>query len=309
VASNLASRLRIRELTVLLSVVLTVLGMASCSRPATQETVTPQTATPETTRSAKATPEASNTQSVPSDRCELKPSASNTGSTGPLKNSSTTVLNNGQTLENVRVKELEIRGKDVTVRNVEATGYILVTGDDALIDHVSTPGIGISSASGITVQYTNIGNGDGDGIHVTSDGGRLIRNVVLKYNFIHSPKVPDDAHYDGTQVRGVKGLVISCSMYDPGKYRDPYNAAIYLEDANGGNTKVSIEHNWLYGFGFSVMIDSPKTRIIGNRIGGDVHWGTCDLGDSVSVSSLKIRDNINDQTHKHESMCSEASKR
>ena len=57
------------------------------------------------------------------------------------------------------------------------------------------------------------------------------------------------------------------------------------------------------------MIDSPRTRIIKNRIGGDIHWGTCDLGDSVSVSSLKIRDNINDETAEPEPMCSEASKR
>jgi hypothetical protein len=307
VASNLASRLRIHQLTVLLRVAivsaLIVLGTASCSRLPTPQPAAPETAAPET-----AAPESSNTRSVP-DRCVTKPSASNTGATGPLKDSRATVLKNGQTLENVRVKELEIQGKGVTVRNVEATGYILITGDDALIDHVSARGIGISSASGTTVQYANIGNGDGDGIHVTSDGGRLIKNVVLKYNFIHSPKVPDDAHYDGTQVRGVKGLVISCSTYDPGRYRDPFNAAIYIEDANGGNTKVSIEHNWLYGFGFSVMIDSPKTRIVGNRVGGDIHWDTCDLGDSVRLSSLKIRDNINDETHKPEPMCSEASKR
>jgi Right handed beta helix region len=183
------------------------------------------------------------------------------------------------------------------------------TGNNAILDHVSATGIAISSATGSTVQYSNIGKSPEDGIHITSDRGSMVKNVVLSHNFIHSPKVPETAHYDGTQVRGVKGLVISCSTYDPGKYQTPFNAAIYLEDANGGNTNVSIEDNWLYGFGFSVMIDAPKTRIIGNRVGGDIHWGTCYLSDSVSVSSLRIRDNINEKTHKPEPMCSEASRR
>jgi hypothetical protein len=256
-----------------------------------------------------AAPKASTTPSVPIDSCETKPSASNTGPNGRLRDDSTTVLKNGQTLENARVKGLEIRGKDVTVRNVEVQGSVFITGDTATLDHVSADGIAISSASGTQVQFSNIAKSPEDGIHITSDRGRMVRSVVLSHNFIHTPKVPNSAHYDGTQVRGVRGLIISCSTYDPGKYRNPYNAAVYLEDANGGNTKVSIENNWLYGFGFSVMIDSSKTRIVGNRIGGDIHWGTCDLGDSVSVSSLKIRDNINDETQEPEPMCSEASKR
>lgn len=307
-ASNLGSRLRIHEMTVLLCIAtvaaMTALGTASCSEqptpePATQKTVTTQTPAPK----------ASDTQSVPNNSCETKPSASNTGSTGHLENSSITVANNGQKLENVRVKELEVRGKNVILRNVEVTGSILITGNNAMLDHVSTTGIGISSASGAMVQYSNIAKSEEDGIHITSDRGSMVKDVILSHNFIHSPKVPESAHYDGTQVRGVKGLTISCSTYDPGKYRSPYNAAIYVEDANGGNTKVSIENNWLYGFGFSVMIDSPRTQIVGNRVGGDIHWGTCDLGDSVSVSSLKIRDNIDDETQEPEPMCSEASKR
>jgi hypothetical protein len=288
---------------------MTALGTASCSGQPTPEPATQKTETQKTVTTQTPTPNASNTQSVPSDSCETKPSASNTGPTGHLKDSSTTVLNNGQKLENVRVRELEVRGKNVILRNVEVTGSILITGNNAMLDHISSTGIGISSAAGTTVQYSNIAKSDEDGIHITSDRGSTVKNVILSHNFIHNPKVPESAHYDGTQVRGVKGLVISCSTYDPGRYRTPYNAAIYLEDANGGNTKVSIENNWLYGFGFSVMIDSPKTRIIGNRVGGDIHWGTCDLGDSVSVSSLKIRDNINDKTQKPEPMCSEASKR
>ena len=243
-ASNLWSRLRIHELTVLLCIAtvaaMTALGTASCSGPPTPGPATQKTATQETVTTPTSKPEATNTEGDSSDSCETKPSASNSGATGQLKDSSTTILNNGQKLENVRVKGLEIRGKDVKVRNVEVTTDIFITGDNAMLDHVSATGIAISSASGAIVQYSNIGKSSEDGIHITSDRGRMVKNVLLTHNFVHSPKVPESAHYDGTQVRGVKGLVISCSTYDPGKYRNPYNAAIYLEDANGGNTKVSM---------------------------------------------------------------------
>jgi hypothetical protein len=260
------------------------------------------------TGSGPSTPQTSHIPIVANGPCAIKPSATNTGPAGDLHDSPITVVKDGQTIEDARVGRLEIRGRAVTVRNVEATGNILVTGDGALIDHVSAAGIAISSASGTTVQYADIGNGAGDGIHITSDRGRLVQNVVLKYNFVHSPRVPDDAHYDGTQVRGVEGLVISCSTYDPGAYRNTFNAAIYVEDANGGASDVIIEHNWLYGFGFSIMIGANGTRIIGNRVGGDIKWGSCDL-EGASFSSLEIRDNVNDKTNTPEPMCSFASTR
>jgi hypothetical protein len=258
---------------------------------------------PESTTSDVATPETSNTPNVSAGSCGIKPSASNTGPTGTLQDNPTTVLKDDQTLENARVNGLEISGNNVAVRNVEVSGNIYIVGNNAMLDHVRATGIAISSASGATVQYSNIANSAEDGIHITSDRGSMVRDVLLSHNFIHSPKVPESAHYDGTQVRGVDGLVVKCSTYDPGKYRNPYNAAIYLEDANGGDTNVTIKNNWLYGFGFSVMIDAPKTRIIGNRVGGDIHWGTCDLGDGVRPSSLHIRDNLNDETDKPEPLC------
>jgi hypothetical protein len=234
----------------------------------------------------------------------MKPSAQNTGATGTLQKSSATVLKDGASLENVRVGGLEIRGKGVSLRNVKVAGNVFITGDGATLDHVTASGIAISSASRATVQYTNIGNSLEDGIHITSDRGRLVKKVVLKYNFIHTPLVDDSAHYDGTQVRGVDGLVISCSTYDPGTYRPPFNAAIYLEDANGGDKNVSIENNWLYGFGFSVMIDADGTRLVGNRVGGSPHWGSCQVGRATKQSSLEVHDNVNDVTNKTDPMCS-----
>ncbi|MFC7494572.1 MULTISPECIES: right-handed parallel beta-helix repeat-containing protein [unclassified Nocardioides] len=240
--------------------------------------------------------------------CTIRPAADNTGASGDLVADPTTVIEQDDvTLEDVRLDDVEVRGADVTLRNVEVDGNILVTGDGATIDHVTTEGIAISSASGTNVQYSNIGGSTGDGIHVTSDRGRLSRDISLTYNFVHSPDVPPDAHYDGTQVRGVDGLLVKCSTYDAGPYESTYNAGIYLENANGGDSDVAIEHNWLLGSGFSVMLDAPGTRLIGNQVGGDPRWGTCYLGPGTDPDALTIRENEDEATGEANPMCTASS--
>lgn len=239
--------------------------------------------------------------------CEIRPSADNTGASGDLRSEAVTVIEkNGVTLEDARVPSLEIRANNVTLRNVEVAGNILVTGDNATIDHVTTTGLALSSVSGATVQYTEVSGSPEDAIHITSDAGSRVRDVTLRYNYIHSPAVPPGAHYDGTQVRGADGLLVKCSTYDAGSYRSSYNAAIYLEDANGGESNVTIENNWLNGWGFSVMLDAPGTRIIGNSLGGDTRWGSCYLGVGTSLASLDIRDNVNTESGENDPMCAEA---
>ncbi|MDF1603445.1 right-handed parallel beta-helix repeat-containing protein [Nocardioides sp. YIM 152315] len=236
--------------------------------------------------------------------CDVRPSADNTGATGDLRRDSTAVVEeDGATLEDVHLGSVEVRADDVTLRNVRVDGNILVTGDGVTIDHVSTTGIAISSASKAEVRYSNIGGGAEDGIHVTSDRGRLATDITLSYNFVHSPEVPPGGHYDGTQVRGVDGLLVTCSTYDAGPYESTHNAAIYLEDANGGDANVAIEHNWLLGSGFSVMLDAPGTRLIGNRVAGDPHWGTCYLGPGTTPDALTIRDNVDEATGDPDPLC------
>ncbi|QIM21720.1 hypothetical protein G7075_12265 [Phycicoccus sp. HDW14] len=233
--------------------------------------------------------------------CDLKPSASTTGATGTRSNSSVTTLTSGQTLANVNVKSLNISGSNVTVRNVKVTDGILVTGDNVTISHVTTPDIGISSARHVLVEYTNIGFSQNDAIHVTSDRGRQVQDVTLRYNYLHDPRPPADAHYDGTQVRGVNGMKVSCSVYDAGKYTSQLNAAIYLEDANGGNSNVTLDSNWLYGTGISLFIDpSVNTVATKNRIGGDLHWGPCYQN---SKSKYTSSGNVWDATDKAVNLC------
>ncbi len=256
------------------------------SKPRTRPTPTRSSTTPARPAKTTAPP-----PPVTSAACGARPSASNTGAHGTRRSSGTTVLGNGAVLENANVSDLTIEGDNVKVRNVAVSGGILVTGDGVTIDHVTTKGIGISSASNVTVQYANIGFGDDDAIHVTSDRGRLVKNVSLTHNYIHDPRVSSSAHYDGTQVRGASGVTISCSNYDPGAYQSTYNAAVYLEDANGGTSNVKVVNNWLNGFGFPVMIAASGTQLLDNKLGGDIHWENCYVGDGPGNAGLVSRGN------------------
>jgi hypothetical protein len=215
-------------------------------------------------------------------------------------------LTAGQTLSNVNVDHLVVAGKGVTVRNVHVKGSILVTGDGTLIDHVTAGGVSISSAQNTTVQYANIGFGRGDGIHVTSDRGRTVRNVTLRYNWVHDPRVPDDAHYDGIQVRGVNGLSILCSVFDAGSYQHMNNAGVYLEDANGGDSNIVVARNWIYGSGFSVMMDATNVTLDSNRVGGDIHWGTCRPGVRTGNAGLRSTGNLHDATGEPLALCQDS---
>lgn len=237
-------------------------------------------------------------------KCAFKPSAATTGASGPRARSSVTVLKDGDTLADADVSSLEIVGSNVTVRNVSVNGSVLITGDNARLDHISAQSVSVSSASGATVQYAEISSSREDAIHITSDRGRLVRNVVLRYNYIHDPQAPAGAHFDGTQVRGVDGLLIECSVYDPGPYESTFNAAIYLEGDNGGNSNVRVRSNWLYGFAFPLMAGpGPGTSFTDNRLGGDIKWGPCYFGAGVNSGNFTSSGNVWDATNAKVDIC------
>lgn len=233
--------------------------------------------------------------------CRMKPRDRNTGARGDLPADDRTVLEDGARLRDARVSNLEITGTDVEVENVRVDGKIYITGEKVRIKRVTARSIMISSALDVVVARANIGYSNEDALHVTSDGGRLVRGVVLRYNFIHHPRVSPEAHYDGTQVRGVDDLVIRCSTYRSGPYQDTFNANIYLENVQGGVTGATVARNWLYGSAWSVMVSAESARFIGNRLGGDIHWGYCYLGSGSG--SFESRDNISVPERRKISLC------
>jgi hypothetical protein len=222
--------------------------------------------------------------------CRMKPDNGNTGAKGELRASGRTVLRDEATLRNARVSSLTISGTGVSVRNVHVDGTVLITGERVRLKGVTAEHIGISSAVDVVVAKANIGYGPDDGIHVTSDGDRLVRDVVLRYNYIHHPAAPPESHYDGTQVRGVDGMTIRCSTYRSGPFQETMNANIYLENANGGVRNVTVARNWLYGSAWSVMVSAESARLVGNRVGGNPHWGFCYL--SSGQESIESSGNV-----------------
>ena len=67
-----------------------------------------------------------------------------------------------------------------------------------------------------------------------------------------------------------------------------------LEDANGGTGDVAVQNNWIYGGAFSVMMDARNTKLLGNQLGGDIHWNTCYLGTRVGNAGLVSTGNTRD---------------
>lgn len=221
--------------------------------------------------------------------CADRPGPDNTGAAARLP-AATDALT-GEIRDVHFATDVSIDQAGTTLTNVSVDGNILVTGDDVVLDHVSARGIAISGASRVIVRRANIGSSPADGIHITSDRGP-VHDVTLDHNYIHDPQVPPDAHYDGTQVRGVQRLVIECSNYDLGPWQPMYNAAIYVEDANGGANDVTIRNNWINGGGFALMLAGRDVTVTGNWLGSDSHWGLCDPRGTPVDSPIHVAKNL-----------------
>lgn len=219
--------------------------------------------------------------------CGQQPTTTSTGARGPLRSRGPLTVGSGRTVQDVRVPAMELAGDDITVRNVVVDGTLLVTGQHVRIRRATAKEIYVSSGSHVTVTRSKIENSTEDAFHVSSDRGALVRDVTLRSNYVHRPVTPSANHYDGIQVRGVDGLTISCTVFQAGPYHDNFNAAVFLENANGGSENVVVSNNWMFGFAFSIMVDSPSATFTNNTIGGDIKWGPCLLLHSSGSRGFK----------------------
>jgi len=208
--------------------------------------------------------------------CAIHPNRKNTGASGHLRRSSRTTLRNHATLKNAKVSNLTITGSHVKVSNVAVSGGILVLGKHVSIKHVTAQAIAISSGSDVTVARSHLRHSPSDAFHVTSDRGRKVRSVRLRYNLVDKPRVVGGDHYDGLQVRGVSGLTVRCNVFRAGAYHYNYNAGVFLEDANGGDSRVRVVRNWIVGWAFSVMVQTPSSAFVRNHV-AKPHWRPCYL--------------------------------
>src|SRR5690606_14368996 len=144
----------------------------------------------------------------------------------------------------------------VVVRNSRSTGniYIYPGGNNATVRHVTGRGVTVSSARGALIEGNNMTNINGaDTFHVTSDQGTYVDTVTIRGNYVHDPVVAN-SHYDALQVRGAANLLVECNTFDLGAYHPEMNAAVYLENDNGGYSGARVVNNWMSGGAFNVML-------------------------------------------------------
>jgi len=231
----------------------------------------------------------------------VRPNAGNTGYTpgttlrtwsGPDWDGRADLVIEGYDLTPVAKSYFTFAGNNVTIRNCRINAGLLMGGDNVKVERCEIiGGISLSGTATGSIQYNNIHHIGDDGIHITSDNGR-VSNITVAHNFVHTFTPVCGAHADGMQVRGVDGLTVFNNAIDLGAWRqvcglNTLNAAIFVENANGGNKNVTIDRNYLNGGGFLFDISTcPNTRIIKNRLGRDERFGVA----TVSAPAADIVD-------------------
>ncbi|HET9411303.1 MAG TPA: right-handed parallel beta-helix repeat-containing protein [Candidatus Saccharimonadales bacterium] len=167
----------------------------------------------------------------------------------------------------------------MTIRNSKFASGILFNGDNVRLENNDiVDGISLSGTATAVIDRNEIRDYGADGMHITSDSGQ-VSNVTVTNNFIRSPIPEPGAHADGVQVRGVNGLTFTNNAIDMGVWKqvagqDALNAAIFLEDANGGNSNITLNGNYLNGGGYILRIGvGPNQQYINNRFGPDGRYG------------------------------------
>ena len=262
-------------------------------------TTTAPTSTTAPTAPTTTTPSPTPPQPGPG-RC-AQPNATNTGPTGALSPYTGPMVINapGTVVENKQINgRLVIAAPNVTVRNSASTSTILFArgSDGGRVTDFSGMGVHVSSARNIVVERSDLTGDGSDTLHVTSDDRERVQNVTIRNNWVHDPYSSPTAHYDGLQVRGADGVLVECNTIDLGSYQDAYNAAVYLENDNGGYSDARVLNNWLYGGAFNVMLGSANDGGVifsGNRMGGDVLWGLCMAQDASAKPAEQVGNTLN----------------
>jgi hypothetical protein len=181
----------------------------------------------------------------------------------------------GLVIEGVHITgDLMLTGDNQVLRNSRVDGMVTVRGAGGQVIEDSEVGaLSVSGATSFTARRVEVfGLAGSDGIHITSDTGRAA-DVVIESSWIHSPAVTAGSHYDGVQVRGVDRLTLRGNTIDLGTWAPQYNAAVFLESANGGNAGVTIEGNVINGGGYSMYLNGSDIAVTGNQFGSESRWG------------------------------------
>lgn len=170
-------------------------------------------------------------------------------------------------------------GNNLMLRNCKFNQGVIFYGDNIRIENCDVDGgISFSGSANSVAEYNNIHDFAGDGFHVTSDTGQ-VSNLVIQHNYVHAPTPGPLDHADGIQVRGSQGLTLYNNVFDLGPWTqvngvDVLNAAVFIQNANGGNSSLTIDRNYLNGGGVTLQIGPmPNSTITNNFFGTDAQYG------------------------------------
>ena len=180
----------------------------------------------------------------------------------------------GLVLEGVHIQgDVVLTGANQVVRNSRVEGHVAFRGTGQVLEDSEIGSLAVSGATQFRASRVEIfGERGEDGIHVTS-GRNPTSDIVIEDSWVHSPQVDPDSHYDGIQVRGVERLTLRGNTFDLGPWAPEFNAAVFLEDANGGNRDVVVERNLINGGGYSVYVEGENVSIVDNLFGRGSRWG------------------------------------
>ena len=264
---------------------------------------------------ASTTPEVSSSNApsaTPPPVGNARPSSSNTGPTSTPTTTYTGAVSNSssnQTFENIDFPApgtpgyYIFSGNNITLRNCSIHGNgILFSGDNITVENcIIEGGVSLSGTNGVTFRYNEVLNFSGDGIHLTSDSGQAA-NVSLAHNYIHRPTPGCGDHADGIQVRGVDTLSLYNNTFDMGPWvqvcgQDALNAAVFFESANGGNSNITVDGNYLNGAGITLRLSpGSNQRITNNRFGHDYKYNVVSnqtSGGDITQNTDNVMDNNN----------------
>ena len=186
------------------------------------------------------------------------PTASTTGTSGTLTSGTVDFGANGAIYTNMNITNSDnyITGDNMTFINCRfpdnGPAFANSNGTTVTDCEFGTRGMAVSSSSNITFTRIKIVNYTADGIHVTSDGGSMCTNVTIRDSYIFNANPQNGAHADGIQVRGSSGLRFENNYMDQGPTFSVYkNAAVFFEEANGGNGGFIIRGNYFKGGGYT----------------------------------------------------------
>ena len=171
-------------------------------------------------------------------------------------------------------------------------GLVMSKCDWTVFDHCEVPsgGVAISSCFNSTWTRCYVHNGS-DLLHVTGDqvGRNQCQDIAFVECLADTPAPLLGDHCDGLQIRGCLRLTLTRCALNLGPWfqvggTNVLNAALFPENANGGNTDLIVDSCYLNGGGYDTYLSvvTGRHEWTNNRFGSDWNFGVLNNPDPVT---------------------------